>query len=456
MPNISTPSAEVLRMREAAKLPRTLMGGTAAMRAAGEQFLPKESAETVATYRSRVSRSVLFNAFAKTIRDQVGRVFRKPIVLGDDVPAALKTDAENIDLAGRNLNNFARDCFADALVPGIGFILVDMPQRPEGLPNTVAAESAANVRPYFVYWPLESVLGWQSDTIAGAETLTQFRVLESVVLPDGDYAEKSIQQVRLLELGRWSTWRQRPGTTGQGDDDWALFEEGTISLPKIPIAPIYLKRSGFMTGSPPLAELADLNVAHWQSSSDQRNILHVARVPILFGAGFSTEDVIEVGASAMIRTSDVAARLQYVEHSGAAIGAGDKDLQNLEFLMQQFGLQLMVPQPGQTATGEIRDDAKEMSPLAAMAHALGDALEMALGFAAEFRGQGDDAGGSVVVNTDFGSVGNADLASLINAYRGGLISRETAWAEMKRRGFLSDDFDPDVEADRIAVETPAV
>jgi hypothetical protein len=456
MPNISTPSPEIARMREAANLPRTLMGGTPAMRRAGVRYLPKEARETPETYNARVARSVLFNGFAKTVRDQVGRVFKKPIVLKDDVPAILKADAENIDMAGRSQNEFARDCFTDASVTGIGFINVDMPRRPAGLPNTIAAERDANFRPFFVYLPLEAVLGWQTDIIAGVETLVQFRVLESVVVPDGDYAEKAISQVRLLEPGKWSTWRQKAGTTGQGDGDWILFEEGQTSLDKITVAPINLKRIGYMTAEPPLAELAHLNVAHWQSSSDQRNILHCARVPILFGSGFNTDDTLEVGASAMVRASSTDANLKYVEHSGAAIGAGEKEIERLEFQMQQWGLQLLVPQPGQTATGEIRDDAKEMSPLAAMAKALGDALEMALGFAAEYRGLGTDAGGSVEVNTDFGALGSADFATFVQAYRGGIVSRETVWSELKRRGILSDDFDAETEAGRLATEAPAL
>jgi len=35
-----------------------------------------------------------------------------------------------------------------------------------------------------------------------------------------------------------------------------------------------------MQAKPPLLDLAWLNVEHWQSASDQSNILHVARVPI--------------------------------------------------------------------------------------------------------------------------------------------------------------------------------
>jgi hypothetical protein len=149
--------------------------------------------------------------------------------------------------------------------------------------------------------------------------------------------------------------------------------------------------------------------------------------------------------------------LEYVEHSGQAIGAGDKDLENLERQMQTAGLQLLVDKPGgKTATGEIRDDAKENSQLASMAASLQDALEHAFGFMAEFLGLGQDAGGSLVVNKEFVvPSGWGDIAQLLAARVAGEISRETYWSEMQRRGFLADDFDREVEAARLASEPPA-
>lgn len=426
------------------------MGGTAAMRAAGATYLPPFTAEPRDAHQARIARSILFNAYRKTVADMTGRVFNKPLVLGDDVPKELREFAEDIDLTGRHLNQFAHAAFYDAIQPGIGFILVDMPILPPemvGRKITKAEQKASGRRPYFVYLTVEQVIGWKSEVIDGAETLTQVRILENVTEPDGEWHEKQIEQVRVLEPTTWAVHRKND--RGQ----WIEHDRGINTLGKITLVPIYLNRTGFMTGSPPLADLADLNVAHWRSSSDQANILHVARVPILVGSGFEEADQIQVGASSMIRTTNPAATLKYVEHSGAAIGAGREELKDLEFQMQAMGLQLLVPQPaGQTATGEIRDDVKERSQLAMMATALGDAIEQALGYAAEFMGLGEDAGGSVVVNSDFGVTPAGDFPMLLNAVNAGQISRQTFWSEMKRRGALADDFDPEVEADRVEAE----
>lgn len=451
---VATASDAQSAMANGAAMVRTLVAGTEAMRKAGTTYLPQEPGESSESYNERKARSFLFNATGKTVDDMTGKVFTKPVVCEKDVPEKIKACAENIDLAGRHLNVFARDVFKDGMQTGIGYILTDMPPA---IPNaTRADEASAGHRPYLVYIPLERVLGWKSQTIGGVEKLTQFRFMECVTEADGDFHEKEIEQVRVIEPGTWRTFRK--------DDkgEWKPYESGTISVTdEICVAPVYINRTGFMTGAPPLSKLAELNVAHWQSSSDQRNILHVARVPILGLFGWNADDKIEIGAGRALRNSSSEAKAAYVEHSGAAIDAGQTDIDKLEFQMQTQGLQLLVPQPGgKTATGEVRDDAKENSPLAMMATALQDALEQSFGFMARFTGETVkartvDGGGSVVVNKDFGiQLGAATLTDLISMRNSRLISEETFWAECQRRGVLSDSFDPKVEKDRLANEAP--
>jgi hypothetical protein len=446
MADVATPSAEAKAIADMALLPRTLMGGTKAMRAAGVKYLPMEAAESAGAYAARVNRSTLFNAFRKTVKDMTGKVFNKPIVLKNTVPAQLKAYAENIDLAGRHVNVFARDAFFDSMQPGIGYILTDMPAPLETGTGrngevTAADESNAGIRPYLCFVKAEDLIGWQTENIDGVITLTMARIRETATIPNPDdpFSEICVPQIRVLRIGSWEIWREAMDG-GPDKGKWVKVSEGLTNLSKIPLAPIYLNRTGFFIGEPPLEDLADLNVAHWQSQSDQRNILHVARVPILFGAGFAEDDTIEIGASRMVRTSASDSKLQYVEHTGAAIEAGRNDLKDLEFQMQTQGLQLLVPQPGgQSATGEILDSAKENSPLAMMAGALQDALEQSFGFMAEFLGLGADAGGEIEVNTDFGLANNVtDIPNIVTSYQSGLLDQQTALDEMKRRGFLSE------------------
>lgn len=458
MAQVNSPSKEHQRMSHFWVLPRTLMGGTRAMRKASILFLPQEPAESAESYQARLHRSTLFNAFKKTIKDTTGKVFTKPIVLEKDVPADITKYSENIDLCGRHLNVFARDVFYDSLQLGIGFIFTEMPppiEQGSGADGVVtkADEIASGRRPYLIYIKGEDVIGWQSESVDGVIVLTQVRIRETACIPDGPWGEKEIQQIRVLRIGSWEIWREVEDGPKKGN--WVLFSSGVTSLDKIPLAPVYINRCGFMTGEPPLEDLAELNVSHWQSQSDQRNILHVARVPILFGAGFSADDAIVIGAGSMARSSDANAKLVWVEHTGAAINSGDKDLQNLETQMAAMGAKLVKPAPGgKTATGEVADDMQENSPLAMMATALQDAIEQSFGFMAEYMGLGADKGGSVKVNKDFGVAksGTTDLQQFATIRANGDISQETLWSEMQRRDFLSDSFDPQVEKELLDAE----
>jgi hypothetical protein len=445
--DVATISKTQKALIDRAELPRTLMGGTRAMRDAGMTYLPKAPAESQALYDYRKSNSTLFNAFGKTVEDMTGKVFQKEIQIADNVPEQIKTFAEDIDLTGRH----------DGLQTGGNYILVDAPPPPirgDNAPATRADYAVAKWRPYLVQIPVERLIGWKSTMIDGAEVLTQVRILECVTEPDGPYLEKNIDQIRVLEPSTWQTFRksQKDGEKEQ----WILHDSGVNSLGKITLVPFYANRTGFMTFAPPLEKLAETNVAHWKLDSDVTNITHYANVPILFMAGFQADDSIAIGASEAVRSSDSNAKMAYVEHSGHAIGSAQTRLEYLQTQMEAMGLQLLVgnKSSAKSATGEIRDDSKENSPLAMMARSLEDAIETAFGYMAAFIGITEpDAGGEVEVNKDFGVASmRGDLQQLLAARTAGDISRETLWEEMQRRDYLGPAFDAEVEKDRIANE----
>jgi hypothetical protein len=108
--------------------------------------------------------------------------------------------------------------------------------------------------------------------------------------------------------------------------------------------------------SPPLLDLAFLNVKHWQSQSDQDNILHVARVPILAIIGADEDDQIKIGQQAV--KVPLNGDIKFVEHTGKAIEAGHDSLEKLELQMIQTGAELLVMKPGQRTATESNNEAE--------------------------------------------------------------------------------------------------
>ena len=425
-----------------------LLGGTNAMRDAGTTYLPKHPAESADAYKYRMAVSTLFNGFRRTVETLSGKPFSEPLKLGVDVPAVIAIYSEDIDLEGRNLQAFAHEVLRTVLSYGLSHILVDYPTTPES--HNLAEQQAIGARPYFVHIKPWQILGWRSERINGVETLTQLRFMESAEEPDGEWATKVIPQVRVLEQTNFRIYREND------KGEWILFDEGPVSIGIIPLATCYGERTGFMTARPPLLDLAHLNIEHWQSSSDQSNILHVARVPILFASGFADDAPIKIGAGVAVQNDDPAARLAYVEHSGAAIAAGRDSLKDLEERMSVMGAELLVHRPGtRTATEKAIETAESDSALSLMALNLEDSIELALQFMAVWDGLPD--GGTIELCDDYSGADSEEAAAkATTAKEMGIISAQTAFWILQRGGIIPEELDWTEELARMKAEGPAL
>jgi len=450
-------SAEAQAMRPKWAIVEALMGGTWAMRAAREQYLQRWPQEDQASYDYRLQTSTLFNAFGRTVENMASKPFSEPLRWSGINPT-VEAWFDNLDLCGNNIDVFAHEVFRAGLSYGLTHALIEYPKTtaPDGTPlaPTLADERNMGARPYVVHVKPTAVLGWISDKVAGAEVLTQVRILESVSVPDGEFGTKNIEQVRLLTPGAWQVYRENERK------EWALFDEGMTSLGYIPLMTFYTRRTGFMRATPPLGDLADLNVQHWNSSSDQFSVLHVARVPILAITGVDDTTKIVVGAKAALMLP-LGATAAYIEHSGAAIAAGRVSLQDLEEQMRTMGAELLVTKPGDmTATQSSIDTAQAQCQLGQMANALEDTLDGIIDTMSAFVGLADQ--GNIDVFDDFaaapitGAAVQPFVAALVTLVTSDLLSRESAYEELQRYGVLNGDKPWEAEAEKISAAAPVL
>ena len=458
----STAIPAVVDMQEDWVIVDALMGGTKAMRKAGTKFLPKWPKEEQDAYDSRLKASTLLPAYSETVQNMTGRVFAEPIGLGDKVPEPIKEYSTNIDRQGNNLQVWAQNLFSGGLSHGLCHVLVDYPQTaaPDGTTSVVtkADEIAAGVRPYAIIIRPEQVLGWKSESAGGEHVLSQFRFMESVeeADPDNEFVTKAVNQVRVLERSLWTTYRKVK--TDGGKEEWQVHETGVTTLDKIPLATFYTKRTGFMTATPPLMELAHLNIKHWQSQSDQDNILHIARVPMLAVIGIDDEKwELKVGTSTatkLPREGD----MKWVEHTGKAIDSGRQSLQDLIDDMRIAGAKLLhkEKQATKTAAQAEEEAAQEMSPLETMAGQLEDCLDQVLQLFAEWMKLGEGGNCQVNGNFDVDYAPETTLPLLKGMVDSGYLSQETLFKEVQRRGVLNGDLKWDEEKAKIAEQGPAL
>ncbi len=380
MSDPSQPTADYRAMAEQWALPKALMGGTAAMRAAGPRFLPRHPAENAQVYAARSGQAVLRNYFRRNVQKITGRLFQNAIVPTADLPPRLGEYLQNIDLAGRGLNSFAKSWFEDALVSGISYALIDYPARRD-IGSGGGQGAADQGRPYAVHIRAEDVIAAERDPDQLSPRLGQVRLRELVKEVSG-FEEKLIEQIRVIHPDHWQIYRKN------SKGNWALTAEGENTLGEIPIVPLYTNRTGYMRASPLLEDLAYLNLEHYQIRSDQRNALNVASFPILAASGYDAEidGPIEVGPNKVLTTSDTGGRYYYVESTGAALEAGARELADLEKAIQLFGLQFEAGVAAETATGRRIDAADAMSPISAMVMELEDSLNGMLTLFAKWEG----------------------------------------------------------------------
>lgn len=426
-------------------LPVTLMGGEKAMKEAGRTYLPQEPKESDAMYANRKARSTLKNYFSWAVENHTGRVFKTPIIISDDTNENIKKYNKNLDLQGNGIDAFYRAVFRDMLIKGISYVYVDFPRNEADM--SLGEEIDAGLRPYCIHIKAEQVINAVPGIVNGRITLVRAHIREVVTEPDGEWGTKEFEQIRVLYPGYWEVYRQNTKSNA-----WTVVDSGRTSLSYIPLVPLYGNKFGFFCAESPLQNLANLNRAHWQSLSDQMNITHVARVPILYGTGFDNGEGLTIGADNGILGPD-GSTLGYVEHTGKAIEAGMAELKDLEERMMLESLELLNESNTETATSRSLDISDINCSLQTLASKLEDMITKVNSIMTDWDGIVND--GFVIVSTDFGLQlrDGSESNILLKMRQNKSLSLPAFQKEMKRRNILSADFD--IEADIKLLEEEA-
>ena len=435
------------------------MGGTLYMRQLGEEYLPRWPKEDKEDYKKRLAVATLLPAYEETINQNVGRVFAEPIQLGENVPDQLREFAKNVDLEGSRLDVWAQAFFSLAMQYGLSHALVDYPRIDAEQVKTKADEKATGARPYVTMLNPRQVIGWRSTMVGGKVVLTELRIKEVVVEDGDDFGQTKVEQIRLLTPGQVQIYRKATGDNAQAN--WILHEEWQTSRKDITLVTLYTKRTGFMCGSPPLLNMALLNVKHWQSQSEQDNILHVARVPLLTVFGLEEGQELVIGSSSATQFSDRQKQgLEYVEHTGTSISAGKESLTDLVEQMRQAGAKLLRTDNTSTKSVDQTSEEKmqEQSPLYTMATSLEDAIDNILQIMAEYIGESE--GGNVDVRTELDVESkefNPPAAMAIQSLRqGGDLRRIDAIKALQKLNLIDADADPDVVLSELLAESASL
>ena len=407
-----------------------LMQGTYGMRKKHRRYLPQEPRELDESYDNRLARSVCPPYYQRLERMLAGMLTRKPVRLTDTADI-IQEQLFDVDLQGNDLNVWTYETTRKMVRYGHVGVLVDAPKAEyEG-------------RPYWCTYTPREILGWRYE---GSE-LVQLRLMEKVVLPDGEYGEKTAEQVRVLTPGEYKIYQKQKNT------NFELIDEGTTSLDKIPFSVAYANRLNIMESRPPLEDIAELNLKTYQIQSDLDNILHVSCVPMLafFGFPSAAEEVSAGPGEAIAFPAD--GRAEYIEPKGTSFDHQFKRLEQIAGQINELGLSAVLGQKLSAETAEAKrlDRSQGDSTMMVIAQNMQDMIDNCLQFHAQYLGN-TTAAGSSYVNRDFlgARLDPQEVGSLLQLYTAGTITQETLLNQLSEGEVLGDEFDVDAELEATA------
>lgn len=387
-PKPDNPSLSNKRQALGAAICRDCYDGPLRIRDRGETYLPRFPRESPEAYKDRLSTSVFFDVFSRTVEGLTGLVMRTPPQLADDLPQPIKDMWENIDRLGSRGDVFCADRHSDGTTDGHFIIFVDMPRKSSV--EKVRADQSGKL-PYWVGIKKQDVLAAQYREIEGEYLLSHFRYQTTVVKPVGRYDEAEILTVREYNLVvDESGSRAVQFEVHERDpklDTWLTVDSGQMEIDEIPIAVGYHgKKLGPFESRPPLLPLALENIKHYQLVSDNDNVLHLCSVPQFAVIGSEDESTSATVSPNAGWSLPAGGDIKYAEPAGAGLAAAADRIEKSERRMAILGLsQLMSDRRGaETATSKRIDKSESDSALSRQAAASEDAFEEAIRLSAKW------------------------------------------------------------------------
>jgi hypothetical protein len=491
-----------------------LMGGTKAMKENSRDYIRQEEGESDTGYQNRVSRAKLYQFFNKTCSRISGEIFKHEVKMlkinnRTELTQAQMDMLDDIDMSGNNLHVFLASCMQSAIPYGGVHVLVN-----EFSPNvievgegrfrkkmyynakngrmedyTAGVEKSFGVRPFLSIIKPENVL---PPIIyvrnEGKKIPALFRVYDEILLPHPE------SKYKFQKVKRVISFEHRLDISPDATPEYSVFHieeeynatsksmDSTVKLVRGPVKlnSKYLTIFSFFTteevnGVPislALQDVIDLNILHFQSTTDQRNILHYARMITYFGRHLKSEDNsftvvgndfesavsdpiaenlrlsmegqaadtpdIPLGCNILVHSTHDHGDLKAVETSGAAIGAGRQDLQDIEANISFFSNSMFSDKRNRvSATERVQNTQETYSDPQTWAIRFKD---FASTVCSELFGAKCELSMNVEISPDF----NSEKARLIFEAAGKTLPTKIVIEEIMKRGLLhSVTYSPD-------------
>lgn len=374
----------VINMRKKWEIIHAVTNGTEYLHENAAVYLPREpreikrKVEGVGVYdpwAKRVNLSVLAPFTKRIIHNAAGLVLRKQIKLEGGDPYWREVFAKDVDGDGTSLDQFALGRLETSLTYGMSSIVVSTQKRRAA----TAADELEPPRPYFVPVDPWQYLGHRRESDEPGAKLTMLRYQEERRTNDGEYGEEYVAAARVIIPGAYELFEA---------DKRVAVDIDLFDLDYIPVVDIYSQKTGYRCATPPLADVAHLNIAHYRRLADLLHSLHVAAIGLLVLENYDGGEHAATGANYAINMPS-GCEAYWVEYDAGSLTAQAELLDRLENEISHLGVTQLLGQKHVAESAEAKriDQQQANCVLAVTAHELEKSLNDAFRMASDYNGK---------------------------------------------------------------------
>jgi hypothetical protein len=434
------------------KMIRDAAGGEKDVKAEGVLYLPRFEGMTGQEYQTYLENATYYNFTGRTLGALKNAVFRRRARI-DNIPQRFTKRMEKISRAGSSFTIFSKYVAREILALGRFGVLVDMPSKP-----------AAEPQPYLAGYLAENILDWETDDDpdTGRERLTRVTlrewVLSKVATGHPGVTRQYLARYRTLSLeavppynGVVYTQRvNEPTETADATLDLTIPPH-VVTRRGAPVSFIPFRIFGAVDSSaavesPPMLDIAQLNLSHYRSYAHLEHGRVYTGFPIYnveVSAAGESEDY-EIGPNRVWETP-VGCQARLLEFNGQGLKFLENALLQKESQAASLGGRMIgvTPQSVSESDNQLRmKDRNEASILLDVAHSLDEGATQVLRWWVWFSGGSQEESDAVVVeyNKDFllDSIGAREFRAIQAMYLDGVIPIEVVYDYLRKAEVVPD------------------
>jgi len=351
-------------------------------------------------YISYLTRAVFVNFTGKTRDGLTGAIFRnKPEM---ELPNETEYLITNADGAGESLVSLAKDVTGEAISKGRHALLVDYPQVSSGL--SLEEINIMSPRATINRYTAENFINWRVEVVNGQKLLTMAVLRETYDANDDEFSFDASKQYRVLRLTDGVYSQQLYKEDGDISEEYIPTKANGEFFDFIPLFIIGSENNDPTVDTPPLADVAYINIAHYRNSADLEEncfvhgqlTLGVASSMSLSQFQEANPDGITVGSMAGHFLGD-SGSFSVVQASENQLA--DKLMVRKEDQMRKLGARMIEVGAAKTATQSLIEQAGETSILTTIADNVTEGIKSCIEWCGMFMGASKES--VFVLNTKF-------------------------------------------------------